>query len=29
LHTSARDLVNLANAYLLPDTMLEVVVGGR
>jgi predicted Zn-dependent peptidase len=29
LHTSARDLVNLANTYLLPDTMLEVVVGGR
>jgi predicted Zn-dependent peptidase len=29
LDTSAQDLMQLANTYLQPDTMLEVVVGGR
>jgi predicted Zn-dependent peptidase len=29
LHTSAGDLVYLANTYLQPDSFLEVVVGGR
>jgi predicted Zn-dependent peptidase len=29
LHTSAGDLVYLANTYLQPDSLLEVVVGGR
>jgi predicted Zn-dependent peptidase len=29
LHTRAQDLLDLANTYLQPESMLEVVVGGR
>jgi len=29
LHTSDQDLLHLANTYLQPETMLEVIVGGR